>query len=132
MSVADVGRRHTFFFDGGCRPNPGAIEIAVVTGGISYFRDDLGHGDNNQAEWLALLYAVELAVAARATDIVFVGDSTVIIEQARGRCPCRSAHLQPYHAAFQESVAAIPHVRLRQVPRSKNLAGIALTRRGLP
>jgi ribonuclease HI len=124
--------RETFFFDGGCRPNPGPIEAAVVNRGRSYFRDDLGSGDNNEAEWRALLFAVELAVAAGATNVLFVGDSVLVVEQARGRWPCRSPHLQTYVAAFRDAIAVIPLVRLRQVPRAKNLAGIALARRGLP
>ena len=28
-------RRTKIFFDGGCRPNPGPIEVAVVAGGAS-------------------------------------------------------------------------------------------------
>lgn len=134
MQNIQIGRdaRTTFFFDGGCRPNPGPMEAAVVSRGHSYFRDGLGSGDNNQAEWIALLYAVELAIAGGASDVLFIGDSTLVVEQARGRWPCRSPHLQPYVAAFKDAAGAIPIVRLRQVPRSKNLAGIALARRGLP
>ncbi len=126
MTSGICGERVTFFFDGGCRPNPGTMEVAVVSRGRTWFRDDLGSGDNNQAEWLALLYAVELAVAAESSDALFIGDSALIVEQARGRQPCRSPHLQPYLGAFQATAGAIARVRLRQVPRSKNLAGIAL------
>lgn len=121
--------RVTFFFDGGCRPNPGPMEVAVVTRGQTHIRDGLGVGDNNQAEWLALLFAVELALAQGASDALFVGDSTLVVEQARGRWRCRSAHLQPCLEAFAAAVAGIPRVRFRQLPRSRNLAGIALARR---
>ena len=123
--------RLTLFFDGGCRPNPGPMTTAVVVRGVTHFRDYGRHGDNNEAEWLALLHAVELATAVGATDVLFVGDSTVVVEQARGRWRCRSPQLQPHLAMFQTAVLAIPRVRLRQVRRSKNLAGIALARRGL-
>lgn len=121
-----------FFFDGGCRPNPGPMEVAVVCRGQAHFRDDLGNGDNNEAEWTALLYAVELAAAAKVADAIFIGDSTLVVEQARGRWRCRSPHLAPYLTAFRIAAATIPRIRLRQVPRAKNLAGIALARRGLP
>ncbi|MEO5587088.1 MAG: ribonuclease HI family protein [Novosphingobium sp.] len=132
MTRHDSDTCSTFFFDGGCRPNPGPMEVAVVSRGEAHFRDDIGSGDNNEAEWTALLFAVELAVAARVADAIFVGDSMVVVEQARGRWRCRSPHLQPYLTAYQTAAAAIPRVRLRHVPRSKNLAGIALARRGLP
>jgi ribonuclease HI len=122
----------TLFFDGGCRPNPGPMEIAVVTQGRASFRDHLGTGDNNEAEWLALLAALEIAIEATARDVLLIGDSTVVIEQASGRWPCRSHHLKPYLERFKARAASIPTLKLRQVARSKNLAGIALARRGMP
>ena len=124
--------RVTVFFDGGCRPNPGPMGTAVVIGGRSHFGTDLGDGDNNAAEWSALLHAAELAVAAGADDVLFVGDSALVVEQASGRQRCRSPHLRPYLAAFRTLVTPIARVRLRHVPRFKNLAGIALARRDAP
>ena len=121
--------RLTVFFDGGCRPNPGPIATAVVLRGRTHVRTDLGPGDSSEAEWLALRHAVELAVADGAADMLFVGDSTLVVKQASGRWRCRSPHLQPHLAVFQDMIAAIPRWRLKQVPRSRNLAGIALARR---
>jgi ribonuclease HI len=122
----------TFFFDGGSRPNPGPMEAAVVHRGQAHIRDNLGSGDNNQAEWLALLFAVELASEQGALDVVFVGDSQLVIHQASGTWPCRSDQLEPYLAAFNQAKLGFSRVRLRHVPRTKNLAGIALARRFLP
>ena len=121
--------RMTLHFDGGARPNPGTMEIAVVTGGRSYIRDDVGHGDNCTAEWLALRYAAELAVEAGALDVLFVGDARTIVEQALGHWACRSPQLQPHLAAYRAMIAAIPRVHVRHVRRAKNLAGFALARR---
>jgi ribonuclease HI len=104
----------------------------VVNRGQAHFRDDLGSGDNNQAEWLALLFAVELAAAQQASDVLFVGDSYLIVQQASGAWPCRSVQLQPFLATFRQAATVFPRVRLRHVPRSKNLAGIALARRNDP
>lgn len=116
-------------FDGGCRPNPGPMEAAVVMRGETRVRTDLGHGDNNQAEWLALLYAAEIAVEAGADDVLFVGDSALVVGQALGRRRCRSARLRTCLARFETLAASIDRIHLKQVPRSKNLAGIALARR---
>jgi ribonuclease HI len=121
--------RSIFFFDGGCRPNPGPMHAAVVHRGRTYLRDDIGIGDNNQAEWAALLFAVELAAAEQASDVLFVGDSVLVVQQASEQWPCRSPQLAPYLAEFRRASAIIPRVRVKSVPRGKNLAGIALARR---
>ena len=49
------------FFDGGCRPNPGVMEVAVVARGVAYFFDNVGCGTSSDAEWLALRLALQLA-----------------------------------------------------------------------
>lgn len=121
-------------FDGGLRPGIQGravpdMEIAVVTGGRSFVREALGAGDSCTAEWLALRYAVAIAAGSGAHDVLFVGDSCTVIEQALGRWRCRSPQLQPHLDAYCAAVAGFARVHLRHVPRSKNLAGIALARR---
>lgn len=122
-------KRMTLYFDGGARPNPGRMEIAVVAHGEVHVRDDVGQGDNCTAEWLALRYAVEIATAAGAADVLFVGDARTIVEQALGHWRCRSPQLQPHLDAYRNATAAFARVHVRHVPRSKNLAGTALARR---
>lgn len=114
------------FFDGGCRPNPGVIETAVFVRGVAHIRDGVGRGDSNEAEWLALLHATEVAASMHARDVLLVGDSATVVAQATGRSRCRSPQLQPHLDAFRIAAAGFERVRLRQVHRSKNLAGIAL------
>ena len=122
-----TGRRATkVFFDGGCRPNPGAMEAAVVIRGAAHFRD-LGQGSSEEAEWHALLAALDLAAALELPDIILLGDATGVIEQAQGRVRCR--RFQALRDRYEVAIRAFEHVRLRHVPRSQNLAGIALARR---
>jgi len=116
------GGRLRIFFDGGCRPNPGQMEVAAVARGIVYRKHDIGVGGNEEAEWLALLHAVEVARNLDAEDVELLGDSRSVINQVAGIAKCRNPHLATYQAA----IAAISSVRLRYVRRSKNLAGIAL------
>ena len=116
------------FFDGGCRPNPGMIETAVVARGVTHHRPDRGYGTNNDAEWLALLHAMARAVELSATDIVLVGDSALVLNQANEVWPCRSDALRVHLEAFRALAPSFASVRFRQVGRSQNLAGIALER----
>ncbi len=119
----------TLYFDGGARGDPARMEIGVVAHGHSYMRDDMGVGDNCTAEWLALRYAAAIATAAGARDVLFIGDARTIVEQALGRWACRSPQLLPHRDAWVQARKGFDRVHVRHVPRSKNLAGIALARR---
>lgn len=112
------------FFDGGCRPNPGPIEVAAVVRGVLHHRGGLGEGTSHEAEWAALLYALEIARSLGETDIVLIGDCANVVAQANG-AKCRSPALL---AAFRDEARRFARVRVRQVRRGRNLAGIALAR----
>lgn len=116
------------WFDGGCRPNPGTMETAVVLRGIADIRRDLGHGGNEQAEWRALLHALEIAAANGLRDIILIGDSLSVIRQAAGKQPSRSAEATECRERFGQSAARFDRIRLRHTMRAHNLAGIALER----
>ena len=127
-----MSRRLKLFFDGGCRPNPGRMEIAVVAAGRTEIVGDLGHGTSLDAEWLALIHALKVAQsfgAGSSADAGFVllGDAVNVIGQATGRVTCRAASLRHYEA-FRAMTSAGPPPRIRYVKRSQNLAGIALSR----
>lgn len=119
--------RLKIFFDGGCQPNPGRMEAAVVARGVTHYFGDLGHGTNNDAEWLALVAALRLAQSLAVTDFVLLGDSATVIDLANGG-KCRTPALQAHFDTFAAIGGARP-ARIRRIARSQNLAGIALDRR---
>jgi len=120
-------RRLKIFFDGGCRPNPGAMETAVVARGVLHHAAGLGHGTSNDAEWLALIAALRLAQALGVAEFELVGDSALVVNQANGVWKCRGADLQRHHALFEAVRDGMP-VRIRHIRRTQNLAGIALAK----
>jgi ribonuclease HI len=116
------------FFDGGCRPNPGRIEAAVVIQGTAHLFDDLGAGTNSDAEWLALIRALELSQSLGLAGVDLVGDALGVIRQANQAL--QSGHAQAGHAAtFLAAASKGPPARIRWVKRAQNLAGIALAAR---
>jgi ribonuclease HI len=121
--------RLKIYFDGGCRPNPGAIEVAAVARGVAHVCDDLGRGTNTDAEWLALIHALELAQALGETHFELIGDARVVIEQANGVRKCRNAALQAHLDRFSTLAGTTPPARIRWIGRAQNLAGIALAAR---
>ena len=100
----------------------------MVARGVTHYFDDLGHGTNNDAEWLALIAAVRVARMLGVTDFVLLGDSAVVIAQANHEQKCRTPALQAHLDAF-EAIGRTRPSRIRKIARSQNLAGIALDRR---
>lgn len=120
-----VTRRIKIYFDGGCRPNPGKMETAVVTGGAATVVRDAGIGSSMDAEWLALIAALRLAQELGLTDFILLGDAAAVVEQANGAVRARgegARHLANFHALVGEG----PMPRIRHIKRTQNLAGIAL------
>lgn len=118
--------RLKIFFDGGCRPNPGRMETAVVVGGATHLQSDCGTGDSNEAEWLACIYAAEIAVSIGARDVVFLSDSALVVGQASGLAKCRRNDFQTHLEKFRSIADNFDRMRIRKIPRNQNLAGIAL------
>lgn len=103
------------------------METAVVAQGQAYVRQDVGQGSSFDAEWLALIEAVEVAGSLGVTDVVLLGDSATVVAQAIGRIKCRGDAIA-HHALFQASIPVGMSVRVRLIKRTQNLAGIALAR----
>ena len=110
------------FFDGGY--SPAGMEYALVAGGRTYMRRDLGEGTSMAAEWHALIAALTLANDLGLAEALLRGDAAAVIAQAHGaiRCPpaCRDLSAR-FHALPRP-----PQLRIRYIKRTQNLAGIAL------
>lgn len=117
--------RLKIYFDGGCRPNPGEMEVAVVAAGRTTILHGVGRGTSADAEWLALIEALKLARSLEAEDFILLGDSAHVIAQATGSARCGEAGRR--HLEQLRALAPTPP-RIRQIKRTQNLAGIALAR----
>lgn len=115
------------FFDGGCRPNPGEMQVAVVARGVVHHVAELGHGTSEQAEWLALLHGLKVADSIGERDIVLLGDAAGVIAQANGAAKCREGACLDQ---FRKHAATFDRLRVRFIRRNQNLAGIALGKIG--
>ena len=98
----------------------------VVARSKAWHRADLGQGDNNDAEWLALLHALEVARSLGADDVTLLGDAAMVVQQASGTAPCRAERFRLRLAEFRALAGGFRRVRVRRIGRAQNLAGIAL------
>lgn len=118
------------YFDGGCKPNPGNMEIGLVfvadDGSKAEHAEYLGYGTNNQAEWLALIVGVAKAKEMGLTEIKMIGDSKNVCMQASGAWKMKkSSVLYDFWAAYVDAAEGM-EVCFEHVLRHKNLAGIML------
>ena len=118
--------RLKIFFDGGCRPNPGRMEIAVVVAGRTTILRDLGEGTSSDAEWLALIQALTIARSLGTAEFVLIGDSADVVAKANGAAKCRGGEVR--HLERFRALAGASPPRVRHIKRSQNLAGVALAR----
>ena len=84
------------YIDGGCFGNPGPSGVGVVLNGAGdpiHIAKWIGRQDNNVAEYLALLEALQCALSLRANRLHVYSDSQVVVKQMTGEYHCRSPRL---------------------------------------
>ncbi len=79
------------------------------------------------AEWLALIHAIEVAQVLELTDPIFLGDSLAVVRQANSEAKCKGTSAR-YLSTLRKLSSGPSPLRIRHVKRSQNLAGIALAR----
>jgi ribonuclease HI len=111
------------YVDGGSLGNPGPSGIGVVIDGcesgpirISRW---IGHQDNNVAEYVALMEALQYAVSLKAKALHVYSDSQVVVRQMRGEYICRSSRLYSLHWTCRKLARALSF-SISHVPREDN------------
>src|SRR6201987_5343420 len=125
------------FIDGGSLGNPGSAGIGVV---ISDPRGEkvriakwIGWQDNNVAEYLALLEALQCALGLKARALHVYSDSQVVVKQMIGEYECRSPRLYSLNWICRKLARSlefsISHVRREDNAEANRLANSAARRR---
>jgi ribonuclease HI len=128
--------------DGAARGNPGPAAIGIVvqdeTGRVVYEASRcLGVTTNNEAEYQALIAALEYVKELRPTEAEFRLDSELVVRQLEGRYRVKEPRLQILHGRATMLLNAVPKYSFRHVPRAENaradeLANEALDAQGEP
>ena len=98
MMVELDSNKMYIYTDGGSRGNPGqsAIGVVICNGSkqvVHSYKQRIGYGTNNEAEYKALIKGLEIAVAFGKDDVVFFSDSELLIRQINGKYKIRSRNL---------------------------------------
>jgi len=117
------------YVDGGSLGNPGPAGIGVVIdvpqGQKVRIAKWIGRQDNNVAEYLALLEALQYAVKLGARAIHVYSDSQVVVRQMTGQYSCRSPRLYSLHWTCRKLSRSLDF-SISYVPREYNAEANAL------
>ncbi len=111
------------YVDGGSLGNPGSSGIGVIIGGSTNgtirIAKWIGHQDNNVAEYVALLEALQCALGLEAKTLHVFSDSEIMVKQMSGEYSCRSPRLYSLHWICRKLARSLKF-SISHVPRENN------------
>lgn len=130
-------KRLTIYTDGASLGNPGPAAIgAVIKDGqgrvITRLSRRIGRATNNQAEYLAIITALEEASRLGAEAVDMKSDSELVVKQLKGRYRVKKATLRPLYQKVVQLIGSLEGFTITHVPRTQNreadkLAHLALS-----
>lgn len=116
----------TIFTDGAAKNNPGPAGIGVVFLGendklLDTHKEYIGEATNNQAEYKALIYALNKAEKFQAKEIVINLDSKLLVEQVIGNYKVKNEELKKLFWKVRDRILKLGgKVKFNHIPREKN------------
>lgn len=127
--------RLDIYIDGAARGNPGESGIGVLireeSGRTREVKKYLGTRTNNQAEYTALITALESVKDHRNQEIHIFTDSLLLANQMNGIWKVRHPEIRELHTRAKSLIEGFSRVTIRHIPREQNkeadrLANIAI------
>jgi len=129
-------KKMILFTDGASQGNPGRAAIGVIIKDeqgsvITSVSQSIGRATNNQAEYRAVITALEEAIKAGARQVEIRSDSELIVRQINGRYRVKNATLKPLYQKVMELQSRLEGFAISHIPREQNneadrLANLAL------
>lgn len=128
--------RYIVHTDGAARGNPGPAAIGIVVqdrSGHTVYESSrtLGVHTNNEAEYLALIAALQYLREMRIKAADFHLDSELVVRQLTGRYKVKEPRLKALHGQATMLLNAVPEHTLNHVRRAQNARADALANEAL-
>ena len=124
LLLQDGGGRAHVYFDGASRGNPGPAAVGWLLvnsdGIVAEGGETVGRRTNNQAEYEALVRALEAARDLGLDEIDVRGDSELIVKQVRGEYDTNNPDLRERRVTVRELLSRFDRWSLEHVPREIN------------
>lgn len=122
--------RVVVYADGASRGNPGRAGIGIVVtdekGNILKEHSEyLGVRTNNQAEYLAMIRALEIAWEMGAEEVELISDSQLLVRQLTGEYRTKNPELKKLQRILRERASKFRRVSYSHVKRDNPFIRIA-------
>ena len=130
------GGVHVANIDGASRGNPGPASYAIIfkdgSGRIVFqLGKKIGRRTNNEAEYYALLAALDYAVGHGIKGLRLRSDSELLVQQMKGYYRVKSPDLKPLHERASKLARQLEYFVIEHVPREMNREADALANQAL-
>ena len=120
-----MSKKALIFTDGGAEPNPGPGAIGVVIKNqqgktVATISQAVGRVTNNQAEYMAVIAALEKAVSLGYDEVEMRADSELVVRQINGRYRVRNTKLKPLYRKAIELKSQFKGFTITHIPRNLN------------
>ncbi len=122
--------------DGAARGNPGPAAVGATikdeTGRIiARISRRIGSTTNNQAEYRAIITAVQKAVELGASHVVLKSDSELVVKQIKGQYKVKNTALRPLYQKVVQLAGSLDGFQVSYIPRTQNAEADALANKAL-
>lgn len=129
-------KRLVIYTDGASLGNPGRAAIGVVIQDgqgrvITRLSRSIGYATNNQAEYWAIIAALEEAARLGAGAVDIKSDSELVVEQLNGRYRVKKASLRPLYQKVVQLIGSLEGFTITSIPRTQNKEADNLAHRAL-
>ena len=126
----------TIHSDGAARGNPGPSGAGAVLRDekdsvVAQVCEYLGEMTNNQAEYSALIFALEEAKRLGATGVAIFADSELMVKQIMGEYKVKNEGLKPLFQQVVKALRAIGPYTIEHLPRERNKEADKLANRAI-
>ena len=111
--------------DGAAEPNPGPAAIGAIIKDeqgrvMASISQSIGRATNNQAEYRAIIAALEKAIELGAKQVDIKLDSQLVVRQISGRYRVKSAALKPLYQQVKHLLGLVEGFTITHIPRQQN------------
>lgn len=121
------------YFDGSAKPNPGKMTIGGYIKDpnrkiVNQYSSKLGHGTNNEAEYLSLIDLLNKAIDLDIKKIRLYGDSALVVNQVNRTWKAKDKRMRAFRDEVIHLLDRFHEWRLKHIKRDLNMEADLLTR----